>query len=166
MIRKLNHKLASAPLLPKFVSEGAAMYHELRKRGTSAWRRRMKLTNRSPFLALVFAAVAVVFAILFLSAEKERAVGALLVIAAATVVLAARFGLTDRVRGSIGANERTFDAAVVVGVLVTALWFHEEHFVLLMMTTSLLLMVAALGLTVQFGYAGIVNFAGSAFLGI
>src|ERR1700704_6368962 len=27
---------ASAPLLPKFVSEGAAMYHELRKRGTSA----------------------------------------------------------------------------------------------------------------------------------
>src|SRR5262252_7322127 len=27
--------LASAPLLPKFVSEGAAMYHELRKRGTS-----------------------------------------------------------------------------------------------------------------------------------
>jgi ABC-type branched-subunit amino acid transport system permease subunit len=126
----------------------------------------MKLTNRSPFLALVFAAVAVVFAILFLSAEKERAVGALLVIAAATVVLAARFGLTDRVRGSIGANERTFDAAVVGGVIVTALWFHEEHFVLLMMTTSLLLMVAALGLTVQFGYAGIVNFAGSAFLGI
>src|SRR5436309_9454866 len=28
--------LASAPLLPKSVSEGAAMYHELRKRGTSA----------------------------------------------------------------------------------------------------------------------------------
>src|SRR6266536_237482 len=31
-----NHMFASAPLLPKFVSEGAAMYHELRKRGTSA----------------------------------------------------------------------------------------------------------------------------------
>src|SRR5690242_20733010 len=27
--------LASAPLFPKFVPEGAAMYHELRKRGTS-----------------------------------------------------------------------------------------------------------------------------------
>src|SRR5262245_62242282 len=35
-----------------------------------------------------------------------------------------------------------------------------------MMTTAFLLMVAALGLTVQFGYAGVVNFAGSAFLGI
>src|SRR5262245_4414006 len=28
-----NHKRASAPLLPKFVPEGAAMYDELRKRG-------------------------------------------------------------------------------------------------------------------------------------
>ena len=28
--------LASVPLFPKFVPEGAAMYHELRKRGTSA----------------------------------------------------------------------------------------------------------------------------------
>src|SRR5262249_9717642 len=28
-------RVASAPLLPKFGSEGAAMYHELRKRGTS-----------------------------------------------------------------------------------------------------------------------------------
>src|SRR5262245_61334617 len=35
--------LASAPLFPKFVSNRAAMYHELRKRGTSAgspWRHR------------------------------------------------------------------------------------------------------------------------------
>jgi len=29
--------LASAALLPKFVWEGAAMYHELRKQGTSAF---------------------------------------------------------------------------------------------------------------------------------
>jgi hypothetical protein len=35
-MRHQNHKIASAPLLPKFVSEVAAMYHELRKRGTSA----------------------------------------------------------------------------------------------------------------------------------
>src|SRR3954466_5887342 len=31
-----NHKLAGAPLLPKFVLEGAAMHDELRKGGTSA----------------------------------------------------------------------------------------------------------------------------------
>src|SRR4029453_13937111 len=32
-----NHRVASAPLLPKFVSEGAAMDDELRKRATSAF---------------------------------------------------------------------------------------------------------------------------------
>src|SRR5436190_1294278 len=32
-------KIASAPLLPKFVSKGAAMYHKLRKRGTRRARR-------------------------------------------------------------------------------------------------------------------------------
>ena len=31
-----NHVVASAPLFPKFVSEYAAMDHELRKRGTRA----------------------------------------------------------------------------------------------------------------------------------
>ncbi len=36
----LESRLASAPLLPKFVSEGAAMYHELRKRGASTQSRR------------------------------------------------------------------------------------------------------------------------------
>jgi ABC-type branched-subunit amino acid transport system permease subunit len=122
--------------------------------------------HRSPLPALAFAAAALVYAILFLSAERERAVGALLVGAAVAVALAARFGVIDKVRASIGANERTFDLAIVAGVVVTALWFHEEHFVLLMLTTSLILMVASLGLTVQFGYAGVVNFAGAAFLGI
>ena len=116
--------------------------------------------------ALAFAAVATLYGIFFLGAESERAVGALLAIAAVAVMLAARFGLVDRVRASIGGNERSFQAAVVAGVLLAALWFHEEHFVILMMTTALLLMVAALGLTIQFGYAGIVNFAGAAFLGI
>jgi ABC-type branched-subunit amino acid transport system permease subunit len=116
--------------------------------------------------ALLFAALATVYGILFLGAERERAVGALIVGAAVAIALAGRFGLVDKVRASIGANERTFDLALVAGVLVTALWFHEEHFVLLMLTTSLILMVAALGLMVQFGYAGVVNFAGAAFLGI
>ena len=90
----------------------------------------------------------------------------LLAVAAAAIVLAARLGLVDTVRASIGGNERTFDLLVIGGVLIAALWFHEEHFVILMMTTAFLLMVASLGLTIQFGYAGVVNFAGAAFLGI
>jgi ABC-type branched-subunit amino acid transport system permease subunit len=121
---------------------------------------------RSVLPALAFALAAALYGILFLAAESERAVGALLVTAVLAIMLAARFGFLDAARASIGANERTLDIAAVAGVIAAALWFHDEHFVILMMTTALLLMVAALGLTIQFGYAGIVNFAGSAFLGI
>ena len=122
--------------------------------------------RRSVLPALACVAVATLYGIVFLGAESQRAVGALLVIAAVALVLAARMGLVDKVRASIGGNERTFDILVVAGVLVAALWFHEEHFVILMMTTAFLLMVASLGLTIQFGYAGVANFAGAAFLGI
>ena len=121
---------------------------------------------RSPLPALAWAALATLYGMVFLGAESERAVGALLALAAAVIVLGARLRLLDAVRSSIGANERLFDLAAVAGVLAAALWFHEEHFIILMMTTALLLMVAALGLTIQFGYAGVVNFAGAAFLGI
>jgi ABC-type branched-subunit amino acid transport system permease subunit len=122
--------------------------------------------GRSPLPALAFAAAATAYGIAFLGVEKQGEVAALLVGAAVALAAAARLGVLARVRASIAANETAFALAATVGVLVAALWFHDQHFVLLMMTTSLLLMVAALGLTVQFGYAGIVNFAGSAFVGI
>ena len=116
--------------------------------------------------ALGCATVATVYGILFLHAESQAAVGALLVAAAAGVALAARFGLIARTRDSIGAHQTTFDVAALVGVLAAAIVLRQQHFAILMMTTAMLLMVAALGLTVQFGFAGVVNFAGAAFLGI
>jgi ABC-type branched-subunit amino acid transport system permease subunit len=126
----------------------------------------MAPTDRTPLFALAFVALAMLYGIAFLGAESERAVGTLLAVAAVAIVLGARLGLVDKIRAGIRRNERVFDMAAVAGVLVAALWFHEEHFVILMMTTALLLMVATLGLTIQFGYAGVVNFAGAAFLGI
>jgi ABC-type branched-subunit amino acid transport system permease subunit len=121
---------------------------------------------RSPLPALAWSAAATCYGLLFLGAESQRALSVLLLVAAAAIVLGARYGVADRIRQSIGGNERLFDIAAVAGVVVAALSFHEEHFVILMMTTALLLMVAALGLTIQFGYCGVVNFAGAAFLGI
>ena len=108
----------------------------------------------SPLPALAWAAAATLYGIVFLSVESEREVGALLVLAAATIALGARIGVVDKIRASVGANERVFDLAALAGLLVAALWFHEEHFVILMMTTALLLMVAALGLTIQFATPG------------
>ena len=56
--------------------------------------------------------------------------------------------------------------AAVAAALVVAAYFHEEHFVLLLVITVLLTTVATLGLNVQFGYAGVLNFAGASFFGI
>ncbi len=121
---------------------------------------------RSRLPALGCAVVAALYLILFLAADSQIAIGALLAAAAAGIALAARVGLIARVRDSIGAHPRTFDVAAILGVLAAAIFLRQAHFAILMMTTAMLLMVAALGLTVQFGFAGVVNFAGAAFLGI
>ena len=47
-----------------------------------------------------------------------------------------------------------------------AAYFHDNHFVLLLINTVLLYSVGTLGLNVQFGYAGVLNFAGASFFGI
>jgi ABC-type branched-subunit amino acid transport system permease subunit len=120
----------------------------------------------SPLPALAMVAAATAYGIAFLGAERQGAILALLLGAAVVIAVAARFGAVERVKTSIDANRRAFDLATIAGVVATVVWFHEEHFILLMMTTSFILMVASLGLTVQFGYAGVVNFAGAAFLGI
>ena len=122
------------------------------------------LASRLPAIGCV--ALATAYGVAFLAAESQAAVGALLALAAAAIALAARAGLLETVRASIGANPATFDVAAVTGVLAAAAWLHHQHFAILMMTTAMLLAVAALGLTVQFGFAGVVNFAGAAFLGI
>ncbi len=116
--------------------------------------------------ALACAALATLYGIVFLAAESQFEVGTLLAVAAAAIALGARTGLTTKVRDSIAVHQRTFDRAAVFGVLAAAIVLHQQHFAILMMTTAMLLMVAALGLTVQFGFAGVVNFAGAAFLGI
>jgi ABC-type branched-subunit amino acid transport system permease subunit len=124
----------------------------------------MSAPSRLPAIGCV--AIATLYGVAFLGAESQLAVGALLALAAAAIFLAARTRAIDRVRDSVSAHQKTFDGAAVAGVLAAAIWLHQEHFAILMMTTAMLLMVAALGLTVQFGFAGVVNFAGSAFLGI
>src|SRR2546425_5511748 len=49
-------------LLPKFVSEGAAMYHELRKRGTGlATRGQLRTASRQPWDTSMFSALALRF---------------------------------------------------------------------------------------------------------
>ena len=126
------------------------------------------LAARTPPRIAGLAAVVVltVYGWLFLHAESQETVAALLVVAGVGVLGANWLGLLRAVGADFGQHERLMHLAVLAGMLVIAWAFREEHFVLLMVTISMLLMTACLGLNIQLGYTGILNFAGSSFMGV
>lgn len=117
-------------------------------------------------LAIAVVVMAAVYLVFFLHAENQWTLGGLFALAVGGLWAAARFGLTQAIGNSVRSNPKTFDGAAVISVIAVGAVLYDDHFALLMLTTALLLTSTALGLTVQFGYAGIANFAGAAFLGI
>jgi ABC-type branched-subunit amino acid transport system permease subunit len=115
---------------------------------------------------LIALAAVTVFVVLFLWIESEVAIVALLAVSAAAVLAAARLGWLGAVQSSFATNEGAMNGAAIIGVLIVAAVFRDDHFTLLMVATVLLYILACLGLNIQFGYAGLLNFAGAAFLGI
>lgn len=119
-------------------------------------------------VALGTAALVTVYAILILWIETENPAPVLVLIAAgaAAAVAARYFGLTARVGRVFAENERLMNGTAVVAVLAITAAFMSDHFPLLMIATVLLYLTACLGLTIQFGYTGVLNFAGAAFFGV
>jgi len=101
-----------------------------------------------------------------LAAEKQTTIIALLGIGITGVVAAAWLRLLDSVSRSFADREDALGALGIIATLVVGAYFHEDHFVLLLLVTVLLYTVATLGLNIQFGYAGVLNFAGASFFGI
>jgi len=116
-------------------------------------------------VALALAAFAV-FAYLFLEIEQQWEVAALAIGAIAALLIFRKSGISARVERSAAANQRAAVMLTVTAVLMVAAALHGSHFALLMLATVALYVTVCLGLTIQFGYAGIVNFAGAAFFGI
>lgn len=116
-------------------------------------------------VVLALAAFAV-FTYLFLEIEQQWEVAALAIGAIVVLLVLRRNGIAARVERSAAANHRAAVMLTVAAVLIVAAALHESHFALLMLATVALYVTACLGLTIQFGYAGIVNFAGAAFFGI
>src|SRR5256714_11957010 len=65
-----------------------------------------------------------------------------------------------------GARERLAQALAIVFVAGLSLALREDDFALFLVARVLIVIVACLGLNVQFGYAGVVNFAGASFFGV
>jgi ABC-type branched-subunit amino acid transport system permease subunit len=116
--------------------------------------------------ALVALTSATFYLAALLAAERQAVIIALLAAGIAGIAGAASLGLLERVSRSFAAHENAFGGYAVLAALAVAGVFHNNHFVLLLMVTVLLYSVATLGLNVQFGYAGVVNFAGASFFGI
>jgi ABC-type branched-subunit amino acid transport system permease subunit len=116
--------------------------------------------------ALASMAGMTLFAVLFLHAETQEAVMGLTLGAVAALLLLARFGWSARAAASFAGHSRAGQGAVLAGVLIITAAFYDQHFPLLMLASVLLYIVVCLGLNLQFGYAGVLNFAGAAFFGI
>ena len=106
------------------------------------------------------------YLIALLAVERPTVVISLLIAGIAAVVVAAWLGVFSGVSRSFADHEDALGHFGIFALLVVAAVFHEDHFVLLLVITVLLYSVATLGLNIQFGYAGVLNFAGASFFGI
>ncbi len=90
----------------------------------------------------------------------------ILVAAAVAVGLSRKFGATQALEAEAAQRPGLARGLALLAALALIAAFHNSHFVLLMLCAVLLFSTACLGLTVQFGYSGVANFAGAAFFGI
>ncbi len=126
----------------------------------------MKSSRHGYWPVVVTALSAALFVFLFLFLEKQWEIALLAVGLVAILFSSARFGFLARVEISASYHPRTTIMVNIVAALLVIFLLRGEHFALLMLATVFLYVTICLGLTLQFGYAGIVNFAGIAFFGI
>lgn len=122
------------------------------------------VAKSSPLLIAV--ALFALFAHFFLHAESQAAVLALSVLAIVLLLAFSRLGWSERSRVSAAAHPQLLGGGAVLAVALVGAIAYDSHFALLMLATVLLYATVCLGLNLQFGYSGVVNFAGAAFFGI
>lgn len=122
---------------------------------------------KNPALVLALATSAItVYMWLFLHAETQLGVAALLITALVATILSRRSGATQQLELSAARRPGLARVWALGGILALIAAFYNQHFALLMICSVLLYTTACLGLTLQFGFSGVANFAGAAFFGI
>lgn len=122
--------------------------------------------KRAVWPALLAIAAVAGFCYLFLRSDQQWEIAGLSIGAAVALVLLGRTSGLAMAAAAWDAHPRAMRGLSLLTALLIIALFHDNHFALLMLATVLLYSLACLGLTVQFGYAGVVNFAGAAFFGI
>jgi ABC-type branched-subunit amino acid transport system permease subunit len=115
---------------------------------------------------LIALIVATGYLIALLAVERQAYIISLLAFGIVAAVAAAWFRLLDGVSRAFTDHEDALGGCAILAAIAVGAFFCEDHFVLLLVITVMLYSVATLGLNIQFGYAGVLNFAGASFFGI
>jgi ABC-type branched-subunit amino acid transport system permease subunit len=121
---------------------------------------------RSRGAAVLLTAAITGFVWFLLRAESQLSIAAVIALAVGAGLIAIRTGWLDPITQALTRNERLGQGLAFGAVAVLALVLRDDDFALLLLTRVLIVIVACLGLNVQFGYAGVVNFAGASFFGV
>lgn len=121
-------------------------------------------TSLWPALFATLAACALGY--VFLAIEQQWEVAALAAIVAVSLIAAGRTRLLERVHSGWSEHPRLLGAVAAGAGIALVAAFHDDHFALLMVAKVMLFGTACLGLSIQFGFAGVVNFSGAAFFGV
>lgn len=122
--------------------------------------------SRSVFPGVAAAVLTTVYVILLLMVESQIEVIGLLAVGGAAVLIASFTGMLRQVGGTLNRREDLLHLLVLLGTLAIIGFFREDHFTLLLIATIMLYVLATIGLNVQFGFAGVLNFAGASFFGV
>jgi ABC-type branched-subunit amino acid transport system permease subunit len=120
-----------------------------------------------PSTVLGIASIVLTFYIwMFLHTESQIGVAILVCAAILVMIISRRFGATQLLEQSAVRRPGLSKILAIGGGLALIAAFYDSHFILLMLCAVMLYSTACLGLTVQFGYSGVANFAGAAFFGV
>ena len=106
------------------------------------------------------------YLIFLLAAESQLEVFGLLLGAGLALLALKRFGLLAGLGRGFRTHHQAFATLTVLATLVLSLYFRDDNFVLFLVATVLVYILACQGLHIQFGFVGVVNFAGASFFGV
>ncbi|MDR0826762.1 MAG: branched-chain amino acid ABC transporter permease [Desulfovibrio sp.] len=115
---------------------------------------------------IVFALAIIVWLHVFLMAEEHVPIFICLVTVVGLGVAANMLKVTDAVRTSLAEHERLWNLCALAVPLALIWLFREDHYNLFLIGAIMVYAVAVLGLNVQLGYAGVINFSCASFFGI
>ena len=126
----------------------------------------LRNTPAGPLTCVLTAVGITAFLALFLLAEEQTTI--LLYLGAGLILLLGlkASGLLDVLLQAARHNESLWTRLMLGISLALILIFHDDHYSLFLLGTIMTYSVAVLGLNVQLGYAGVINFSAASFFGV